>query len=283
MESQKPTPVALLKQEMQFRNYSTKSTETYCQLMDVLEQSLHTPLADISVKSFKAYLHQRITVEEVSTSTVNQSISAFKLLQTEVFNRDWEQLKIKRPRRIKKLPVVLSTNELERLIQVTTNIKHRALLMLTYSSGLRRNEVIQMRPQAIDSERMRVHVVQGKGRKDRYTLLSQKTLDLLRYYYKVYRPSQFLFEARGSHGKPLSGNTLRSIIKQNAVKAGINKAVSFHTLRHCFATHLLEQGVNLRLIQSFMGHTSLKTTAKYLHLANVDISNVVSPLDAMNL
>ncbi len=149
------------------------------------------------------------------------------------------------------------------------NIKHKAILMLTYSSGLRRQELQQIKPSAIDSSRMQVHVVQGKGKKDRYTLLSVKTLEILRLYYKYTRPAIFLFESRDKRGKPLADSTLNCIVKKNALKAGIKKQVSFHTLRHCFATHLLEKGVNLRLIQQFMGHTSLKTTSGYLHLVNI--------------
>ena len=155
--------------------------------------------------------------------------------------------------------------------------------MLSYSSGIRREELQQIKPSAIDSSRMQVHVVQGKGNKDRYTLLSVKALETLRVYYKYTRPSNFLFESQYQKGKPLAGSTLNSIVKKNASKAGIKKQISFHTLRHCFATHLLEKGVNLRLIQQFMGHTSIKTTSGYLHLVNIDPSSIISPLDSMNV
>jgi site-specific recombinase XerD len=173
--------------------------------------------------------------------------------------------------------------EVERLIAVTNNIKHKALLMLAYSAGLRRQEVQLIKPAAIDSARMQVRVVQGKGRKDRYTILSSKTLDLLRIYYKYGKPAHFLFEAQGKKGQFLSETTLNSIVKHSAAKAGIKKKISFHTLRHCFATHLLEKGVNLRLIQQFMGHVSLRTTSVYLHLVNVNPSSVISPLDSMSV
>ena len=155
--------------------------------------------------------------------------------------------------------------------------------MLSYSSGLRRQESQNIKPSAIDSERMRVHVVQAKGNKDRYTILSAKALETLRLYYKHERPSNYLFESQARRGHYLSSTTLHNIVKINAAKAGIKKAVSFHTLRHCFATHLLEKGVNLRLIQQYMGHGSLKTTSLYLHLANIEPSSIVSPLDSMNV
>jgi site-specific recombinase XerD len=269
--------------EMQLRNYSSRTIHTYSELLSKVEKFYNLPLDNVSVQKFKEYLHQRITIEEISISMVNQYISAFKILQVDVLKRDWQQIRIKRPRGEKKLPVVLSIDEVEKLIAVTQNIKHKAILMLTYSSGLRRQELQQIKPSAIDSSRMQVHVVQGKGKKDRYTLLSVKTLEILRLYYKYTRPAIFLFESRDKRGKPLADSTLNCIVKKNALKAGIKKQVSFHTLRHCFATHLLEKGVNLRLIQQFMGHTSLKTTSGYLHLVNINPSSVISPLDSMDI
>lgn len=269
--------------EMQLRNYSSRTIHTYGELMSKVEKFFNLPIDIITTQQFKDYLHRRITVDGISTSCVNQYISAFKILQTDVLKREWEDIKIKRPRRTKKLPVVLSLDEIERLIAVTQNIKHRAILMLAYSAGLRRQEIQIIKPSAIDSSRMQVRVVQGKGKKDRYTILSTKTLEILRQYYRYERPSYFLFEAQGKKGKSLAEGTLNAIVKTSAIKAGIKKQISFHTLRHCFATHLLEKGVNLRLIQQFLGHTSLKTTAGYLHLANINPSSVVSPLDSMNV
>jgi len=275
--------LVLLEKEMQYRNYSPRSVESYVKLMSQLEKKHETSLDKISAEQFKTYLHGRICHENISVSMINQCISAFKILQVDVLNRTWETIKIKRPRREKKLPVVLSQNEVAQIISATKNIKHKALLMLAYSAGLRRQEIQFIKPSAIDSECMRVHVVQGKGKKDRYTILSQKTLDHLRFYFKAERPAVYLFETQLKRGQNLSEQTLNSIIKNSAKKAGIKKNVSFHTLRHCFATHLLEQGVNLRVIQEFMGHVSLKTTSVYLHLANINKANIISPLDSMNL
>jgi integrase/recombinase XerD len=272
-----------LQKEMQYRNYSPRSVQTYGTIMSNLGKYFDISLDKITSQQFKDYLHHRITQDSVSTSLVNQAISAFKILQTDILGRNWETIKIKRPRREKKLPVILSLKEIENLISVTRNLKHRALLMLSYSSGLRRQEVQIIKPSAIDSERMRVHVVQAKGNKDRYTLLSVKALETLRLYYKQERPLNFLFESQAKRGHCLSSSTLHNIVKINAAKAGIKKAVSFHTLRHCFATHLLEKGVNLRLIQLYLGHGSIKTTSVYLHLANVEPASIVSPLDLMGL
>ena len=270
-------------QEMQIRNYSPRTIETYCKLLCHLEKELGKSLYEITTEDFKSKLHFMITVTGSSTSTINQLISAFKIFYVDVCHREWEEFHVKRPRKEKKLPIVLSLEEVERMISVTNNLKHKAILMLTYSAGLRRMEVLQIKPKDIDSQRMQIRVVQGKGKKDRYTILSQKTLEILRLYYKLERPHVFLFEPNGNKGKALSERTLENIVKNSIKKAGIKKEASFHTLRHCFATHLLESGVNIRQIQQFLGHTSLKTTAIYLHVAQIKTDSFTSPLDKMNL
>lgn len=275
--------VGKLIKEMELRNYSAPSIRCYSEQLTRLESHLQISLDAISVQQFKDYLHGRIINEKISVPLVNQTISAFKILQVDVLGREWETVKIRRPRKEIKLPVILSLSEVEKLIAITQNIKHRAILALAYSAGLRLNETQFIKASAIDSERMLVHVIQGKGKKDRNTILSPKALDLLRIYYKIQRPKTFLFEAQGKKGVNLCYRTLNAIVKASASKAGINKRVSFHTLRHCFATHLLEQGVNIRMIQEFMGHNSIKTTSLYIHLANFEASGIRSPLDSMNI
>lgn len=269
--------------EMQYRNYSSSSIKTYRDLLLSVEKHFLKSIKEVTVDELKQYLHLRITQENVSVSLVNQTISAFKILQTDVLKREWNAFKIKRPRREKKLPEILSQEEIQKMISCTKNIKHKALIMLAYSSGMRRQEIQQIKPSAIDSSRMQIHVVQGKGKKDRYTILSTKALEMLRIYYKVERPKTYLFEPQGKSNKPLSATTLQEIVKNSAEKAGIKKKISFHTLRHCFATHLIEQGVNVKLIQNFMGHKSLKTTSGYISLTNVSLSKVASPLDSMSI
>ncbi|OYT13325.1 MAG: hypothetical protein B6I19_05715 [Bacteroidetes bacterium 4572_114] len=269
--------------EMQLRNYSERTIGSYTSMMSKLGKYFDLPLEKITREQFKDFLHHRIMVDKVSVSVVNQAISAFKIMQQDVLGREWEPLKVKRPRREMKLPVILSVGEVERLIMVTTNLKHRALLALAYSAGLRREETQKIKPGHIDSERMCVQVVDGKGKKSRHTILAQKTLDLLRVYFKAVKPSQFLFETSLEKGKYLSDTTLNKIVKNNAKKAGIKKNVSFHTLRHCFATHLLENGVSLPIIQQLLGHKSVKTTMIYLHVANIQPLDITSPLDSMDI
>lgn len=270
-------------QEMQLRNYSVRTINTYSTLLTKVGNFFQQSIDSITLEQFKSFLHYRIVHDNVSVSMVNQYISAFKILQSDVLGREWETIKIRRPRREKRLPVVMSQSEMERLISCTKNLKHKAMLMLAYSSGLRREELQKIKASSIDSSRMQVHVVQGKGKKDRYTILSVKTLDILREHYRQSRPVNYLFESLFRPGHYLSDRSLEKIVKNSAEKAGITKQVSFHTLRHSFATHLLEQGVNLRLIQEMMGHTTLKTTAGYLHLVTLAPSKVSSPLDSMNI
>ena len=281
METKNQTIIERVAREMQLQNYSQRSIDTYTAGLHKLQLFSGKSPEYVDIGEFKEFLYHRMSVEKVSTSTLNQAISAYKMLRESVLGLKWEPLKIKRPRRDKKLPVVLSMEEVSKMISLTKNIKHKALIALTYSSGMRRNEIRELLPLAIDSQRMQIHVKQGKGKKDRYTILSQKALDLLRTYYKKYRPAKYLFEPDGRKGVKYGESTLNRIVKNAAKRAGIKKNVTIHTLRHCFATHLLEQGVNIMIIKELMGHTSVKTTSIYLHLANINPMNIDSPLENM--
>lgn len=269
--------------EMQIRNYSQRTITSYVASISKLAKFFNQPVEAITISQLKDYLHHRATVEQISVSMINQCISAFKIIQQDVLGRDWEPIKLKRPRREQKLPVVLSFGEVASMISKTKNIKHRAIIATAYSTGMRRQEVQLMEAGHVDSERMQVYVANGKGKKARYTLLSEKTLILLRDYYRTEWPTRYLFEPNGRKGHVLSATTLNNIVKQAAKRAGITKNISFHSLRHTFATHLLENGINLRLIQQFMGHHSIKTTSRYLHIARIDLAQVRSPLDDMDL
>jgi site-specific recombinase XerD len=171
--------------EMQIRNYSEKTIRSYIASISKLTQFFNQPAEEITINQFKDFLHHRIIVDKVSVSLINQSISAFKIIQQDILKRDWESIKIKRPRRERKLPVVLSVGEVASMINATKNLKHRTLIMLAYSTGMRRSEIKLLKPGHIDSERMQVRVVHGKGKKDRFTILSPKALELLRFYYQL--------------------------------------------------------------------------------------------------
>ena len=187
----------------------------------------------------------------------------------------------KKPR---KLPTVLTMEQVWKLICAANNLKHRLILMTTYSAGLRASEVIGLKPEHIDSERMLIKVEHGKGGKDRYTLLSEKLLVQLRQYYRKYRPKLYLFPSTFKEKKnsPLVYESIRSIYEEARKKAGIKKGEGIHTLRHSFATHLLEAGYDIRKIQVLMGHTRLSTTMIYLHVSRETLSKIPSPLDLID-
>lgn len=275
--------VQRLKREMEYRNYSQRTVDSYCISMSGLERTTLKPLSELTIADLKNYLHHALTVKQCSTSYANQHISAFKIFTEDVMQREWDGFKIKRPRRPVKMPEVLSVEEVQRMIALTANVKHRAILTIMYSAGLRRMELLQLKPGDIDSERMLIKVKQGKGKKDRYTILSAKALELLRLHFRFNRPKTYLFEPNGRAGRKVSERTVDNIVKQSVARAKITKNVSCHTLRHSFATHLLEKGVSLKLIQEFLGHTSIKTTSRYLHLTNFNPSNVSSPLEEMEI
>lgn len=263
--------------EMQTRNYSKRSIDTYLHMLNCLEEHHNLPANEISISQVKDFLQESIEKKKVSVSYINQVISAVKILQKDVLGKEWESIRIKRPRRMKNLPVVLSKEEVKSIIDVTGNLKHRAILALTYSAGLRISEVINLQPSDIDSHRKQIRIL-GKGNKYRYTLLADNVLGMLRTYWKAYRPVKYLFEGH-IKGRPVSVTTVRVIFRNALKKAAISKDASVHSLRHSFATHLLESGVNLKVIQSLLGHSSLRTTSIYLHVTRFDPASIKSPFD----
>ena len=187
---------------------------------------------------------------------------------------------LERPKKIQQLPQVLSLDEVKSIFDHVDNTKHRAILMTIYSAGLRVGELIQLRIRDIDSHGMRIWVREGKGVKDRITVLSPKLLEILRAYFKEYRPKEYLFE--GPNQSMYTAGSVRKVLYRAVSKAGIRKKVVPHTLRHSFATHLLESGTNLRYIQTLLGHTNPKTTEIYTHVSTKNLEEIKSPLDLMN-
>lgn len=265
---------------MQTRNYSQRSIGTYLHMLNALEEYHNTSIDEISIDQVKDFLQYSIEKKNVSVSYINQVISAVKILQKDVLGNEWESIKIKRPRRVKNLPVVLSKEEVKSMIETTRNLKHRTMLAVIYSAGLRISELISLKPSDIDSDRKQIRIL-GKGNKYRYTLLSDNTLNMLRMYWRAYRPVQYLFEGQ-KKGQPVSQSTIQQVFRHACKKTGINKPASVHSLRHSFATHLLESGVNLKIIQSLLGHSSLRTTSIYLHVTRFDPSSVKSPFDEID-
>ena len=207
-------------------------------------------------------------------------VNGVKLFFRQIENRKLDIALVHRPKRPKLLPNVLSKEEVKLILNAHSNIKHRTMLSLIYSCGLRRSELINLKPQDIDSKRNLIFIKQSKGKKDRIVPLSPKILELLREYYKIYKPITWLFES--VKGNELyDERSLSNVLKQALVKAGITKPVSLHWLRHSYATHLLESGTDLRYIQELLGHNSSKTTEIYTHVSTKSIQNIKSPFDEL--
>lgn len=231
---------------------------------------------DIDEQDIRAYLQGMIR-EDKSDSHVNMALNAIKFHYEVVLGMPNRFYSIERPRKRTALPIVLSKVEIKRLIMATTNIKHKCIVTLLYSAGLRRGELLKLTPQDIDSQRMLIRVRKAKGNKDRYTLLSPKLLTDLRTYYLEYKPQKWLFE--GPTGSAYASTSVLNIVKRAAKKAGIKHKITPHVLRHSFATHLLENGTDLRRIQILLGHSSSKTTEIYTHVAKSTYEGTQSPLD----
>ena len=268
-------------QEMQLMNYSEHTIDAYIRSISNLSNFYNLSPDQLTIPQVKKYLHYCIEKQNCSVPYINQTISALKILYEKVLEWKWEGINISRPRKEVKLPVVLTQDEIGRLIKVTTNLKHKSLISLAYSTGMRLNEVRLMKPTDIDAGRLEVRVSNGKGNRQRYTIISNKVILLLRDYYKKYRPVRYLFEGLRP-GQPMEPNSIRLAFNKGISKAGIKKNVTFHCLRHSFATHLLEQGTNLKLIQRLLGHCSLKSTMVYLYVTNADVDKIINPMDLVN-
>jgi site-specific recombinase XerD len=235
----------------------------------------------ITERQIKEYLLYLIQEKGVSVSTQNQVINAIKAYYEKVAKQDRKTYYITRPKKPNQLPNVLSEQEVISILNAVKNVKHKAILMLVYSAGLRLGEVVNLQIKDVDSDRMQLFVKAGKGKKDRYTLLSQKALLVLRAYYKQYQPTLWLFE--GQDGGQYSKRSVQNVFKHAVEKANITKRPTLHTLRHSFATHLLEKGVSLRYIQQLLGHASSKTTEIYTHITKVGMDKIDSPLDGLDI
>jgi site-specific recombinase XerD len=262
---------------LRFRNYSPRTIKNYCASLIQLSKFYNLSPDKITGNQFIDYLYYQVEVRQVSANSMNLLLSAYKILIVDVLKREWKEYDIKRPNRSKKLPVVLSQKEIKQIIERTSNVKHRTIISLIYSCGLRLDELCHLKVSDIDSTRMQIHIRLGKGSKDRYVMLSEKILSMLREYWKRYRPKEYLFEGT-TKGKAVSSRTVQNLFTKAVIRSGIKKHASIHTLRHCFATHLLEKGANLIAIQKLLGHTNIKTTITYTHLQTTPAS-IQSPFD----
>ncbi|MCR9174262.1 MAG: site-specific integrase [bacterium] len=264
------------------RRYSENTIQTYTGALKVFQNFLlPLPLSNTTEEDVERFNKEQIISRKLSASYQNQVINALKLYFLRFESTQFNTNNIERPREGYQIPVVLSLKETERLLLSIRNMKHKAMITLIYSSGLRSGELLNLRISDIDSDRMILSVRGGKGNKDRDVPLSPTALRILREYYKIYRPKDFLFN--GANGGRYSPSSLRRVFQRALNDAGIRKKASLHTLRHSYATHLLESGVNLRYIQEILGHKSPKTTQIYTHVSSEGSRRVESPLEKINV
>ena len=260
--------------------YSVNTLNVYTDLFEeFINYYPNKPAQDITEEEIIAFLRYLVNERKISTSYQNQSINSIKFYYERVLGGKRKIYLIERPRKEIFLPEVLSEEEVAAILKTITNIKHKALIMTIYSGGLRISELINLKVKDIDSDRMQIRVQQSKGKKDRYTLLSQKTLLILRQYFKEYKPKEWLFEGEGDG--EYSQKAIQNILKRAVLKAGIKKRITVHSLRHSFATHLLENGTDLRYIQNLLGHSNSKTTEIYTHITTKGFDQIKNPLDKL--
>jgi integrase/recombinase XerD len=268
-------------ERLQLQAYSPSTLRTYKNEVGVFMQTLHNKKADtLTIDDVRRYLHYCIAKLQLSENTLHSRLNALKYLYEQVLGHDKFFVEIPRPKKHLQLPKVLGEEELRRLFNAPTNLKHKAILFIAYSAGLRVSEVINLRLQDIDRERQQLFIHCSKGKKDRYVRLSPMVLDVLEQYYKMseVKPTNYLFEGQ-TKGQPYTIRSAQQIFTDAKVKAGIIKSVSFHNLRHSFATHLLEKGIDVIFIKEILGHFDIKTTQRYLHVKKEFLINIESPLD----
>jgi integrase/recombinase XerD len=267
-------------EDMRVRNYSSNTQQLYIDRVAKFAQYFgKSPelLGPEEIRTYQVYLMKE---KGASWSMLNQTVCALRFLYRITLGKEWAIQHIPAPKKEIKLPVVLSQDEVSRFFESLPNLKHRAILMTAYAAGLRVSEVVSLRVADIDSQRMMIRIELGKGRKDRYVMLSPNLLELLRAYWKIARPNDRLFPGRGRHGHITRERIYQVCVKASAV-AGLTKRATVRALRHSFATHLLEAGTNIRVIQILLGHRSLRTTARYTHVSRETVCSTSSPLDLL--
>jgi integrase/recombinase XerD len=262
---------------MQLRNFSPATQRNYIDAVVGLANHYNRSPYLITSQEIQDYMLHLLHVRKFTVGSCQTIASGLRFFYIETLGLDNSRVPIPVMRGSRSLPIIHSGDQLERLFAATDNIKHRAILMTAYSAGLRAGEITKLKASDIDSARMAIRVEKGKGGKDRYTLLSNRALEVLREYWRIYRPKQWLFP--GYSNKPMSTVNLHYIYTRALKKAGINISRGIHTLRHCFATHLLEDKVDIRTIQVLMGHKLITTTARYLTMTSKALQGVRSPLD----
>jgi len=263
---------------LEIKRYSYKTIKTYRNAINVFLSEFPDFNPDlISQKEIEEFINKKVTVENISQSYQKILVGAIKFFLNDFLKKNFKLNYLFPSRHEHKLPTYLSKEEISKIINSINNLKHRAIISTIYGAGLRLGELLQLKIQDIDSNRMLIRISQSKGKKDRFVMLSEKLLNLLREYYKEYQPKKYLFE--GQKGGQYSPRSVQAILKMAIKKTKISKNATIHTLRHSFATHLIENGTDIRYVQELLGHKSIRTTQIYTHLTDVSKLKIKSPLD----
>ena len=269
------------KRDLEIKGYSPKTQQAYLGHIVRFAQYYGKSPDLLGTEEIKDYLHYIITERKLSKSYINQVYSSIKFFHETTLNRKWEMNSIPRVKKDKKLPEIFTKEEVKKILDNTTNLKHKAILATIYASGLRVSEVVNLKISDINSSEMQIKICGGKGKKDRLTILSESNLKILREYFKYYRPGHWLFPG-ADYSKPLTTRSVEHVLEKSKAKAGILKPATVHSLRHSFATHLLEAGTDIYYIQKLLGHSNIKTTSIYLHMTTVKMKSIKSPLDTID-
>lgn len=275
--------VKTFKEWLRSRRYSESTVKTYTNSIQLfLRYYSDKPVDEINNDDLVQFNNKYILANKYSSSFQNQVVNAIKLFYETVEHRDLDIDLIHRPKREHKLPNVLSKEEVTAILTSPVNLKHRAMLSLLYACGLRRGELLNLKPADVSSDRKLLIIKQGKGRKDRVAPISDKVIRMLREYYKTYKPVTWLFEGQ-KPGEPYTAGSLQEVLRQSVAKTNLKKPVTLHWLRHSYATHLLESGTDLRYIQELLGHKSSKTTEIYTHVSQKSLQQIKTPFDDLNI
>lgn len=262
---------------LEVKRYSKNTIDNYTMVVKMAEQYFNKSLKNVSETELHQYFYFMVHTKKISYSYQKQIAMGLKLYYKEMYNTPINLEFLFPSRKPEKLPLIIAKKDVLQIIQKCNNVKHKSMVALTYSAGLRIGELINLKIGDIDSSRMIIHIKSAKGNKDRVVPLSNKLLVMLREYYKEYNPTSYLFE--GLQGSKYSTSSFNKLLKAAAKRAKVNKTITAHTLRHSYATHLLERGTDIRVIQKLLGHNSIKTTMLYTQVSEPTLLNVVSPFD----
>ena len=268
-----------MQEDLLLKAYSPHTQKAYLRCARHFVSHYMRSPEEMGEQEIRDFLLHLVRDRKASPSTLGMYVNALKFLYTVTLKRPAEVEGISHPKRPKTLPVILSPEEVLRVFAAIRSVKHKALIATAYGAGLRISEVCGLRITDIDSQRMRIHVRSGKGKKDRYVMLGQSLLALLRQYYQKARPKgEYLFPGYKPQ-RPICTTAVNQVLRKVVRQAGLSKKVTMHTLRHCFATHLMETGTDIRIVQVLLGHSSIRTTLRYTHITDRLVQKLVSPLD----